>query len=270
MLHAAPPGATTALVPGADRLLALHDQELPQKDMLCGCFWTLLALRAAGIDVPDQDTVALAAGAVVAARQPGDVAPGEAGRDDYVLDLPRVEDSDLAGTAPAGLVRAVAELTGGSHVAVPVRGPWTAETAGAVLAIASEHDAVPVANVGTGAFWGSHPTPEVLVAFLATAVDDGPPAEWDVGHFVGLLGTVTGEAGTLVVVGDTYRSLGANAVYLQPLARVAAALAGPRRQRGVLLVAPASEEAAIRTALHAAGLEQGTWDNGSPDAREWS
>jgi hypothetical protein len=220
--------------------------------------------------VPDQDTVALAAGAVVAPRQAGDVAPGESGRDDFVLDLPRVEDSALAGTAPAGLVRAVAELTDGACVAVPVRGPWSAETTAAVLAIATDHGAVPVANIGTGALWGSHPTTAELTAFLATGVDDGPPAEWDVGHFVGLLGTVTGAAGTLVVVGDTYRSLGANAVYLQPLARVAAALAGPRRQRGVLLVAPAAAEASIAAALDAAGLERGTWDNGSPDAREAS
>ena len=90
------------------------------------------------------------------------------------------------------------------------------------------------------------------------------------GHFVGLLGTVTGAAGTLVVVGDTYRSLGANAVYLQPLARVAAALEGPRRRRGVLLVTPAAAADAVAAALDAAGLERGTWDNGSPDAREAS
>jgi hypothetical protein len=270
MLHAAPPGATTALVPGAARLLALHDAELPQKDMLCGCFWALLALRAAGLDVPDQDTVALAAGAVVAPRRDGDVAPGETGRDDYVLALPTVADADLAGTAPAGLVRAVAEVSGGAVVAVPVRGPWSAGTTAALLGVARERGAVPVANIGTGALWGSHPTAAQLAAFLASGDDDGPPADWDVGHFVGLLGTVAGDGGTLVVVGDTYRSLGLGGVHLQPLARVAAALEGRGLRRGVLLVAPAAEATAIGAALAAAGLEQGAWDNGSPDAREGS
>ena len=46
-----------------------------------------------------------------------------------------------------------------------------------------------VANVQTGAFWGSHPTAAQLAAYLERGdVAAGPPGDWSVGHFVGLVG----------------------------------------------------------------------------------
>jgi hypothetical protein len=48
------------LMPGAAELARLHAAELPQKDELCGCFWTLLALRLAGVAVPERSSSSMA------------------------------------------------------------------------------------------------------------------------------------------------------------------------------------------------------------------
>ena len=82
------------------------------------------------------------------------------------------------------------------------------------------------------------------------------------GHFTGLLGLVTARRGALVVVADSYRSLGHDGVHLQPVERFAAALAG----RGVLLAVAPEQRAAAEEAVTAAGLATELWDNGSPDA----
>jgi hypothetical protein len=167
-------------------------------------------------------------------------------------------------------VRAVAEIGAGAVAAIPIGGPFTAATVAAVLDIACAASA-PVtlaANVATGPFWGSHPTPPQILAYLASGDDGvGPEADWSVGHFVTLLGTIDGAAGSLVVVADTYPSLGLGAVHLQPVERVAAAL---RRETfpgdgGIVAIVAADEEAALRDRLVDAGLELRLWDNGSTD-----
>jgi hypothetical protein len=107
-----------------------------------------------------------------------------------------------------------------------------------------------------------------VLGYLATGADHGPEPEWQVGHYVTLVGTLDGVAGTLVLVADTYPSLGWNGMYLQPLERVAAALRrdGLPTDGGVLALLPAAEEAAFRSALMAQGFELRLWDNGSPDS----
>ena len=86
----------------------------------------------------------------------------------------------------------------------------------------------------TGSFWGSHPTAAQLAAYLERGdLEAGPPADWSVGHFVGLLGLDEGRAGALVTVADTYPAIGLGGVHLQPVEAVASALAG----RGVLVIA---------------------------------
>jgi hypothetical protein len=47
-------------------------------------------------------------------------------RRDYRFELPRADQS-RAGTTAAGLAAALAELSGGRMVCVPVSGSWTAE-----------------------------------------------------------------------------------------------------------------------------------------------
>jgi len=124
-----------------------------------------------------------------------------------------------------------------------------------------------IANVRTGALWGTHRSPAELLAYLETGdAAAGPHAEWDVGHFVGLLGLIghpPARRGALVVVADSYRSLGHDGVHLQPAERAAEALAG----RGVLLAVEPAHRAAAEAAVTGAGLARELWDNGSPDAR---
>jgi hypothetical protein len=260
--------ATTRFVAGADRFAALHATSLPQVDELCGCFQAHLALRLAGFDV-DQEDVALKAGSTQSPSRYHDGLPaGETGREARCA-FP-ITDEVRSGTAAGGLVRAVNEIGAGAVAAIPIGGPFTAATVRAVLETATAASA-PVtlaANVATGPFWGSHPTAPQILAYLAYGDDAvGPAPDWEVGHFVTLLGTIEGAAGTLVVVADTYPSLGLGAVHLQPVERVAAAL---RRETfpgdgGIVAIVAADEEAALRDRLVDAGLELRVWDNGSSD-----
>ena len=259
-----------ALLSGAERIAALQAEERQQKDNLCGCFWASLVLRAHGFSEVDQDAVAVRAGSLLPHPSDEDVPPGARPRQDYRLPIPVVDDHDVTGTGEPGLARAIGELSGGSLVAVPVAGPWTA---GSVLALFSaageEPGAALVANVRTGCFWGSRAPVASLLEALAGRDVDGPPPDWDVGHFVTLAGLVRGPAGALVLVGDTYQELGWRGYYLQPAAAVAAALArGDGREGGVLCVCPAAAEEALRARLAAAGFDLRHWDNGTPDREQ--
>src|SRR3954447_10582624 len=139
------------LLPGAARLAELHAAELPQKDELCGSFCAFLALRAAGVDVADQDAVAEAAGGVLAPEDydhTAELPAGETGRRDYRLQLPIADDPDVAGVSAAALVRAVSELSGGTRTAVQVAGPWGGRTVVELLTAASaEQEAAVVLNM---------------------------------------------------------------------------------------------------------------------------
>jgi hypothetical protein len=250
----------TMLTRGADRLLELHAGELPQKDELCGCFWATLALRLHGEGPVDQDGVALLAGSSITSHGHQGVLPfGQAGRNDFRLQLPVAEDDDASGTSAHGVQRAVEEIAAGRLAALPVTG-LDAPGVRALLHAAAEGTTpvALVANVQTGAFWGSHPTAAQLVAYLERGdVDAGPPPDWSVGHFVGLVGLDEGRAGALVVVADTYPAIGRGGVHLQPVEAVAAAL----ERRGVLVIA---EPDVARRVAQAAGGAGELWDNGSP------
>src|SRR6476659_2485183 len=88
-------------------LAALYAAERQQKDNLCGCFWGSLALRAAGVEV-DQDEVAAAAGAILPGGDPQThVAPGATPRNDYRVELPMAADPETAGTAAPQLAAAI-------------------------------------------------------------------------------------------------------------------------------------------------------------------
>src|SRR5690349_17197730 len=223
---------TLTVLEGTRALLATHQRELPQRDDLCGAFCTALALHAAGLQRGsggelDQDAVALAAGSLVSAA--GDTASlpaGETGRRDYRLTLPQIEDATRSGTTPAGLARAIDDLSGGSLTAVPLSGPWSAQTLAAAFeaAAALRRPVTLVANIATRHLWGTRASAEQLLAYLLEGDLDGPDPDWDVGHFVCVVGRVEGPAGSLYVVADTYPSLGNGGVYAQPAERLALAL----------------------------------------------
>lgn len=258
---------------GAERLLALHARTLPQRDDLCGAFCAALALGAAGVTAADgrpfdQDAVARAAGTVVSA-EPDRAAlpPGESGRRDYRLELPTVADPARSGTTAAGLVAAITTLSAGAVVAVPLRGSWTRDTVDGLigLACASERPVALIANVATRRLWGARPEPHAVARYLGTGDDGGgPPPDWDVGHFVCVVGAVRGPRGVLAVIADTYRSLGREGVHRQPLERLADALERPgMTPGGVLAVADARDAAGVAATGRALGLAAELWDNGS-------
>lgn len=271
----------SVLLPGAAGLVAAQAAELPQKDGLCGAFWGLLALRAAGVTrAPagagdprlDQDAVALAAGSLLPPPPRSAVLPpGERGRDDFRLPLPVSADPARAGTSAPGLARALAELSGGALEAVPASGAWSAPRLRAlVVGLAGLPGPVTaIANVGVGQLWSAGASPGALLAYLESGDHaSGPDSDWDAGHFVALTALWAGRVGTLALVADSYASRGADGVHLQPLERLAAALERPGAAPGGLLaVVSAAHTDDARAAVRAAGLQTALWDNGSTDAR---
>ena len=55
-----------------------------------------------------------------------------------------------------------------------------------------------------------------LLDYLYDGVLDGPPPDWDVGHFACVVARTSGPGGHLYAVADTYPSLGDGGVHLQP------------------------------------------------------
>jgi hypothetical protein len=214
-------------IPGAEHLIELHAAELPQKNELCGAFWGTLALRAAGVtgdsDPIDQDAVGVAAGSVLSAVQHDDLPPGEPGRTDYRVSFPVHDDSLVSGTSAGGLVRALRELSSDRLAVVPVAGPWDPPAVRTVIE-AAENCNPPctlIANLATVHLWGSRADPSTLLSYLNSGnADLGPPPDWDVGHFVALVGAIEGPRGMLVLVADTYRALGWAGLHLQPIERL--------------------------------------------------
>jgi hypothetical protein len=261
------------LLPGADRLLRLHARDLPQRDDLCGAFCAALALRAAGIEQRageplDQDAVALAAGTIVSAlSNPENLPVGEQGRRDYRVSLPRVEDSAVSGTTPAGLVRAMEELSEGQLAAIPYGGPWTPRTLAGIFDVAASltRPVTLLANVATRHLWGSRPRVDQLLDYLLDGVQTGPEPDWDVGHFACVVGRVRGPGGSLYCVADTYPSLGSDGVHLQPEQQLARAIERRDVPAGGMIVVTSAEDApAVRSGAAAVGLLEGLWDNGTP------
>jgi hypothetical protein len=260
------------LLPGARELLAFHARELPQRDDLCGAFCGALALRAAGLtehrgEPLDQDTVALAAGSIVAPlRDPGTLPNDETGRRDYRLRIPSIDDSELSGTTASGLLEALAALGDGALACLPYSGPWTAGTLDRLFDLLAtlEHPVTLVANLATRHLWGASANVSELLDHLLRGEQRGPAPDWDVGHFVCVVGRVRGPGGTLYGVADTYPSLGNRGVHLQPRERLAAAIAREDMPAGgLIVVALREDEAEIRAGAAALGLLEETWDNGT-------
>jgi hypothetical protein len=260
------------LLPGSEQLLADHANELPQRDDLCGAFCAALALRAAGIRERasgpiDQDEVALAAGSVVSGvREPGTLPGSERGRRDYRLALPTVADAAASGTTAAGVVRAVEELSDGRLAAMPLAGPWPPRALDGVFEAAAglAHPATLVANLATRHLWGGRASAAQLLAALVHGSDDGPAPDWDVGHFACIVGRVAGPGGALYAVADTYPSLGAGGVHMQPRERLSRAIERRDMPAGGVIAVVAREDAeAVRSRASELGVQESIWDNGT-------
>ncbi|MDQ3865488.1 MAG: hypothetical protein M3304_01480 [Actinomycetota bacterium] len=265
---------TATLVPGPPRLPELHARESPQKNFLCGAFWGALVLQAAGIEEVeegpvDQDLVAVLSGTSLPTGDPATFVPaGASPRRDYRLHIPTATDVERSGTATSALARVIEDLSSKALAVVPVAGPWTGDTVlDLVEAAGSTAPAsVLVANLRSGALWGSRPPAATLLAHLAGASVEPPPPDWDVGHFVTIVGSLTGARRALVLVRDTYPTLGWGGYHLQPAEALAAALSrGDGREGGVLCVCEGEEAQVLRSRLEDAAYELRHWDNGTPD-----
>jgi hypothetical protein len=162
-------------------------------------------------------------------------------------------------------------LSGGAIEAIPIAGPWDPGAVQTVINIAVADPGVRLimANVSTAFLWGSRPSPSQLVAYLQSGdPSHGPPPEWDVGHFVALLGVVAGQRGTLVVTADTYRSLGWSGIHLQPVERVSDGLdRNGTNSGGIVLFVDADRSTQVEAELTEARFTLAMWDNGSIDRR---
>ena len=259
-------------MPGAQALLGAHARELPQRDDLCGAFCAALAFSAAGIEEHDgepvdQDALALAAGTIVSTlTDRGSLPQGERGRRDYRLRLPVVDDSSVSGTTAWGLQRAVSELSGGRLAAIPYSGPWTADSLSGLFELSAglEHPVALVANIATRHLWGGRATINQLLHHLLDGSDGGPPPDWDVGHFVCVVGRVQGPRGSLYALADTYPSLGSGGIHMQPQERLAKAIDRRDMPAGGMFVITLSEDAStVRAGAGVLGLVEGLWDNGT-------
>ena len=242
-----------------------------QKDNLCGPFWAARILRDAGIvtwdgETVDEDLLALRAGTALPGPH-GAVPRGAAHRTGYRFELPQVA-AEASGTAAAALAAVIESASGESLRCLPIRGGWTGGRVAAMLDAASTlAGARLLANLRTGGFWGSRPPLEALVAELRGEQVDGPAPEWDVGHFCELELLVRGPGGALVLVHDSYPSLGWEGRHLQPPRAVATALGrADGREGGVLVVTPAAKAGDIEALAARLGLEIGFWDNGTSGA----
>jgi len=258
------------LFPGAPAILAEHQREMPQKNELCGAFWVTLALRAFDAAAVEQDHVGRAASSLLSLVQTSEsLPPGEAGRDDYVLELPRTDDPEIdSGTASEGLMVATADLSDGRFVAVPISGEWTAERISALAAGLAQlgPDILVIANSATRALWNSHAGPLALLDYLQQGTAAVPPSEWDVGHFIGFLGWIEGPGGSVAICADTYPSLGQSGVHYQPFDALAASLRRDHSEffGGMLVFVPASSAEGVAALVADVGLRATLWDNGTP------
>lgn len=244
-------------------------REGKQKDELCGAFCAAAAIEGVTGRRITQDAIAGAAATVLSGGAVPAVPPGETSRVDYLGRLPVAEDPATAGTSASGLVRAVQTVTGDDLAVVPLTGAWTVDAAGLLLEFAHDPDTAVILNVATRHLWPTHTNLLAVHAYLnGEAVDPGP-SEWDVGHFILLLGSYTGSEGRLAVCADTYPSLGSGGMHLQPVEALAAGMNrddDPATTGGALVVTTAGRGGSVRERATAAGLEVRAWNNGTPDA----
>lgn len=208
----------------------------------------------------DQDLVARRAGTLLPDLAPKLCVPqGADSLLDYRYEL-SVVPATQAGTSPEALAGTIEQASGGTLRALPMRAGWEAQHVVRLVSAAPELGARLIANLRTGSLWGTRPPLTSLLGELEGEETEGPPAEWDVGHFCELTALVGGRGGSLVVVQDSYPTLGWQGVHLQPPRALAAALErGDGREGGVLCVLAAERADGVA----ALGFDVSFWDNGT-------
>jgi hypothetical protein len=240
-----------------------------QKDNLCGPFWAARVLNESGFSTwdgepIDEDLIALRAGTVLPnADSAAGVPRGAVSSTAYRYHL-RVAPAEQSGTSASRLAEAIEAASAGELSCVPLRGAWNADLIERLIDEARDLDARLIANLRTGLLWGSRPPIDVLLAELEGRPAEAPASDWDVGHYIELEMLIRGPRHSLVVVHDSYPSLGWNGRHLQPPQVLAdALLRGDGREGGVLAVVPSARATAVQALASELGLDVRTWDNGT-------
>jgi hypothetical protein len=240
-----------------------------QKDHLCGPFLAARVLLESGFvtwdgEPIDEDLIAWRAGSLL----PDDsaiagVPPGALSRAAYRYALPTAPLGQ-SGTSALALAGAIEAASGEELRCLPLRAAWNADRIESLVDAARDLGARLIANLRTGRLWGSRPPIEVLLAELEGRSVQDPAADWDVGHFVELEMLIRGPQRSLVVVHDSYPSLGWDGRHVQPPRVLAAALLREDgREGGVLAIVPKARAEAARAVAGEMGLDIRTWNNGA-------
>ena len=240
-----------------------------QKDNLCGPFWAARLLNESGFNTwdgqaIDQDLVALRAGTVLPDPSTNpEVPPGALSNAAYRHKLPLAPLAQ-SGTSARGLAQVIEAASAGELRCVPLRGVWNVDRVERLVDEGHQLGARLIANVCTGRLWGAGAAAEILVAELDGRPVQDPAPDWDVGHFVEMVMLLRGPVRSLVVVHDSYPSLGRGGFHVQPPRVLASALLrGDGREGGVLVVAPRARAAATVDLAADLGLEIAFWNNGT-------
>ena len=257
------------LLPGITPIVGQHQRAGQQLDNLCGPYWAALLLRSRGFHHLTAEHIAQSAGTVLPTGDPKTWLPqGAVSKQNYKLPLPTATNSSAAGTSAQGLIAAVSTLSESRYTFLPLQTDWSAERVDAVLALCQQNphwNAIPLCNVRTGHLWGSHLNVEDAIDYLNGGAITPPPADWNVGHFMVLAGTVTGQKRSLVVICDTYPMFGWQGFHLQSKDAIAQVLnRDDGNSGGILLFLATQDKEEVEQQAKAQGFAIDVWDNGSP------
>lgn len=264
---------TLTLPPYLNVLLKLHDKDKQQPDNLCGPYWVALLLRAYGQLSVSAVDVALAAATLLPSEGDPDcwLPPGATSLHGPGYDrIPTVPDLAICGTAITGLMRATDQLSQGRFCLLPLQTHDWAISLATLAHLCHTHPEwriVPLLNVHTQYFWGSHPTPLQLLTYLQGGSLQ-LPADWSVGHFALLAGHLQCHGQTLYAILDTYPHFGWQGLHWQPTEALATSLQRPDllTDGGIALFLETEVRSQLIPCLENAKFYLEPWDNGTPDA----
>ena len=264
-----PSGFAVQFLPGFLPIMQVHQQAGQQPDNLCGPYWVSILLRSQGFNVTPEDVtpeaVAQLARTVLPTGDPATWLPaGATSKQGYSLPLPSTACLSQAGTSAQGLIAAVNQLTAGTLILLPLQTRWTIDRIQALLQLCQTWRVVPLCNIRTSPLWGTGLAVSDAIAYLNGQAIVPPEADWNVGHFLTLAGTVQGVK-SLILVCDTYPHFGWQGYHLQPAEAIAQALnRDDGTGGGVLLLIRSEDQLEISQQAKAIDLAIEVWDNGSP------
>jgi hypothetical protein len=110
------------------------------------------------------------------------------------------------------------------------------------------------------------PNPAQVFSYLSGQDPLAPAADWNVGHYIAVVGQVAGSKRKMAVCADTYRTIGWQGTHLQPFDRIADSLRRDDSEfsgGAFIVVSPSAKEQVLKIA-NGLNLRSELWDNGTP------